>query len=327
MNRSKLLLILLSIGAAVGLLIHFSLQRPTDDARLTKLTLGYRPGVAVDLPLIQAVENGELRRAGYDIELRPYGRADLIFAALKSGEIQGSLGVPLEPLLDQAATGNYPVTAFLVWYFDSKTGYDGFIGLASGPKNVEELNDKSIASHPSKQVTYFVKQMVPTAMVKPYNPAAPLTSLDSGDVSAAYVLEPFLSIAAQNSKYRVIERNSISNRVFGGARVPAAVTVLSSSWIEKNADRAADFIAKSQSIFTAFDSTKLISARMLLQKPEFGALPSSVTASVVEPSGALPQNVSAEELDTFHSKLKGGNLIASGTIDFARLFYKPAPKQ
>jgi len=326
MNKIKITLFLVLIGlAALACWLgypHFTAKQTPEN--LTRITLAYRPGVAVDLAILAAVSDGRMQAEGFDVQLRPYGRADLIFAALKSGEIQGSLGVPLEPLLDQAASGNFPAKAYLVWYFDSKTGYDGFVTLANGVQSVAELSGKTVASHPSKQVTYFVQQMAPGASVKPYNPATPLASLDAGDVSAIYVLEPFLSIAASNPKFRILEKNSISNRLFSGQRIPAAVSILSSSWAEQHPAEADRFVTAAQNIFTAFDAKQLLSARLVLQKPDFGSLPASIAASVAEPAASLPASLEIGELENFTSTLKAGGLIKGDRLDFDALFYKSA---
>lgn len=326
-NKTLFSFSLLAIAAlAFGLgYSHFATNHEAKP--LTKITLAYRPGVAVDLALLDAVSDGHMKTDGFDVELRPYGRADLIFAALKSGEVQGSLGVPLEPLLDQAAAGNFPARAYLVWYFDSKTGYDGFVTLASGPQSFSALAGKTIASHPSKQVSFFIQQMLPNATVKPYNPVAPLASLDSQDVTAIYVLEPFLSIAAANPKFRVLEKNSISSRLFSGQRIPAAVSILSSAWAEQNPVEATKFVAAAQKAFETFDATHLEAARMILQKSEFGSLPAAVAASVAEPSGSLPASLQIGEIKAFTAALKAGGLIKDENLDFDRLFFKATPQK
>jgi hypothetical protein len=311
--------IVLLVGAVSWYVYHQPTSSPLNQPS-TKLVLGYRPGVAVDLALIDAVSSGSFTSVGIDVELKPYGRADLIFAAIKSGEIQGSLGVPLEPLIDQATKSFYPVKAFQVWYFDTTHAYDGFVTLAEGPKTIEELAGKAVASHPSKQVTYFVTKMVSGSTVKPYNPVAPLTSLDAGDVAAVYVLEPFLSIARANPRYRVMESNSISKRLFQSKRVPVAASVLSSEWLSTHASAGEQFIKVAQAAFANANNDVLARARTNLQKPEFGSLAPAVAQSVSEPLGSLPADLHKSELADFLASLKSGGLIQSDFIETDKLF-------
>jgi len=302
-------------------------QQPTA-ARRVSLTLGFRPGVVVDLALLQAVERGDFAKHGFDISLKPYGRADLIFAGLSSGEIEGSLGVPLEPLLDLAGKGQFPCRGYLVWYFDDKTPYDGLIVRADGSANtVGDLNRKSvtIGSHPSKQVTYFVSRILPEATVKPYNPAAPLTSLDSGDMAGIYALEPFLSIARTKARYRVLETSLISKRVFNNARVPAALSVLSSAWLDSHPREAAEFVRLARQAYaedTQGRDTNLVVK--LLTQPRFGLAP-EVAAQAVEPASSLPENLDKAQFQRFVTVLKQGELV-SGEVPLDKLLYVPPAK-
>ncbi|MEY2508797.1 MAG: hypothetical protein QOH01_3126 [Verrucomicrobiota bacterium] len=290
------------------------------------LTLAFRPGVAVDLGLLQAIERGDLAKQGFDITLRPYGRADLIFAAFKSGEIQGSLGIPLEPLLDQATHGAYPCRGFLVWYFDDKTPYDGMIARADGGvTTIDALQGKAVGSHPSKQVTFFVSRLFPDCSVRPYNPAAPLASLDSGDMSAVYALEPFLSVAQTNPKYRVLETNLISKRIFNNARVPAALSVLSSDWMNSHPTESAAFVRLARAAYLADvnhrDQQLVVK---ILTEPRFGLAP-DVAAKVVEPASSLPEDLDKTQFTQFATALKDGGLL-SGDVALEKLLYAPPAK-
>jgi ABC-type nitrate/sulfonate/bicarbonate transport system substrate-binding protein len=337
MKKSRILLLfcVLAIAAVVGLFIfernparsktEGAANSSTNETRVV-LTLGFRPGVVVDLALLQAVERGDLAKHGFEITLKPYGRADLIFAALNSGEIQGSLGVPLEPLLDQAAKGAYPCRGYLVWYFDDKTPYDGLIVRTdAGVDTLNDLSGKAVGSHPSKQVTFFVSRFLPGATVKPYNPAAPLTSLDSGDMAAAYVLEPFLSIVRTKGKYRILELNLISRRVFDSARVPAALSVLSSAWMDAHPAEAAEFVRLARAAY--LDDAKKRDTNLvvkILTQPRFGYT-ADVAAQVAEPSSSFPENLDKAQFQRFVAVLKEGGLF-SGEVSLNKLLYVPPAK-
>lgn len=296
-----------------------------NEREFIKLAIGFRPTVTVDLAFLQAVNNGEFKKAGFDITLKPYGRADLLFAALNSKEIQGSLGVPLEPLLSIAVKGNYPYRGYMVWYFDAKNPYDGFIVPKDSPINsLEDLDGKVVGSHPSKQVTYFVSQMLPNATIQQYNPDVPFLSVKSGDQAAAYVLEPAISMAVTSGEYKLVEKGAISRHIFRGARVPAAVSLLSENWIENHPIEAAKFIQIARTIQKKEIIQPDISAHVaLLTKKEYGGYSKEVASQVVEPSSSMPEDLDRKELLKFFQILRNGYLL-EGDIDFDKLLYIPS---
>ena len=317
----------MAVVAAAGIAALFWLRHPPavpnqlEPVSRVSLTLGFRPGVVVDLGLLQAIERGDFEKNGFDITLKPYGRADLIFSAMANGEIQGSLGVPLEPLLDQASKGAYPTRGYLVWYFDSQTPYDGLVVREGGGiQSLDDLKNRSVGSHPSKQVTHFVSLFLPDSTVKPYNPAAPFTSLESGDVAAVYVLEPFLSIARASGKYRVLETNLISKRVFGSERVPAALSVLSATWIEAQPRAAADFVRLAHAAYLTDASSRDTSLVVtILTQPRFGLTP-EVAKTAVEPVSSLPESLAPRQFQDFVTVLRKGGLL-SGDVSLEKLLY------
>lgn len=292
---------------------------------LVKLTIGFRPTVVVDLALLRAIDGGEFRRLGIDVALKPYGRADLLFAALKSEEIQGSLGVPLEPILNMAGQGEVPYRGFLLWYFDATTPYDGFVVLKNSPiMRLADLEGKVVGSHPSRQVKHFVSLMLPKATVQEYNPATPLLSVKAGEQSAAYVLEPALTQAATNGDYRIIETGSISRRVFGGDRIPAAMSLLSAKWIEANPDEARAFVELARKVHAKDSLRPNTSARVaLLGRKEFGSFSREVAERVVEPASSTPERLDRGKLRQFFNVLREGRLLP-GDLDFERLLYVPS---
>ena len=318
----------LALGGAVAILVGAVLwqaRRPTaTPAERTALAIGFRPTVVVDLALMQAVERGDFAAAGLDVTLKPYGRADLLFQALESGEIQGSAGVPLEPLLGMATQGHYLYRGYLVWYFDAAQPYDGFIVNADSPiKTLADLDGKAIGSHPSRQVKYFVGRMVPTATVQEYNPATPLLAVKSGDQAAAYVLEPAISQALASGEYRLIEPGAISKLLFGGARVPAALSLLSDAWIGTHPAEAATFVRVARAAYARSVASRKVSETVdLLGRREYGGYSANIASRVVEPASSLPEALDRDALARFFAALHEGRLL-DGQVDFDRLLYTP----
>lgn len=295
-----------------------------DEPAPVQLRLGYRPTVIVDLGLLKAVERGEFAKAGLQVELQPFGRADLLFAALKTGQIDGSLGVPLEPILGMATQGAYPYRGYIVWYFDASNPYDAFVVRKdSTVERLDDLASKAVGSHPSRQVTHFVSVMLPHSRIQQYNPAAPLLPVLSGDLEAAYVLEPIVSRAAASDEFRVIEEAAVSRLVFNGARVPAALSLLREAWIHDNPEAAAQFVRFARKVHrTELQTGDRAETVRLLSRKEYGGYPPAVASRVVEPASSFPEELSRDELDLFFEVLRQGNLLA-GQVDFDRLLYVP----
>ncbi len=319
----------IALGGAVVLALGLWLllrPQPLQGERI-KLVLGFRPTVVVDLALIRTVENGEFANAGIDVTLKPYGRADLLFAALQSNELQGSAGVPLEPLLGMATRGEYPYRGYIVWYFDGTNPYDGFLVPKDSPINsLADLDGRVVGSHPSRQVKYFVSRMLPRATIQEYNPATPLLAVKSGDQAAAYVLEPALSLALASGEYRLIEASAISREVFGGARVPAALSLLSSMWIDEHPTHAAAFVRIARTAHERELRQRDTTANVaLLGRREYGGYSADVASRVVEPASSTPEDLDRARLRQFFQVLREGRLL-DGNVDFERLLYVPPPK-
>ena len=319
----------IALGGVVVLAfgVSFLLRHRPQQAERVKLVLAFRPTVVVDLALLRAVESGEFANAGIDVTLKPYGRADLLFAALQSNEIQGSAGVPLEPLLGMATKGDYPYRGYLVWYFDGTNPYDGFLVPKDSPINsLADLDGRAVGSHPSRQVKYFVSRMLPHATIQEYNPATPLLAVMSGDQAAAYVLEPAISLALASGEYRLIEACAISRQVFGGARVPAALSLLSSTWIDEHPTHAAAFVriarAAHERELRHHDTAADVA---LLGRREYGGYSADVASRVVEPASSTPENLDRDRLRQFFQVLREGRLL-DGDVDFERLLYVPPPR-
>lgn len=309
----------------VGAVSAFLLVRRHPTA-LPTLSLGYRPNVVVDLALLLAIERGDFRRAGLEVRLAPFGRADLVFGALGSGEIDGSLGVPLEPVLNLATKGKYPYRAFRIWYFAPDRPYDGLLVSTDSPvRSLGDLKGKTVGSFPSRQISYFVSRILPESKVEQYNPATSLLNLESGSFAAIYVLDPVITQALRTGRYRLVESSSISRRLFNGEKVPAAVTLLSDRWIRANPEAATKFLELAQAAYRQSSLTSQSSAvGALLQRREFGGFPSDIADKILEPASSAPEELDRRKLELYLSVLRQGGLL-EGPVDFDRFLLMPSP--
>jgi len=89
MTQRRRIVITAILIIAVALLWLFLHETENGD-KAVSITIGYRPTAVVDLALLMAIERGDFEKESLSVSLKPYGRADLLIAALKSGQIDGS---------------------------------------------------------------------------------------------------------------------------------------------------------------------------------------------------------------------------------------------
>jgi ABC-type nitrate/sulfonate/bicarbonate transport system substrate-binding protein len=186
---------------------------------------------------------------------------------------------------------------------------------------VNALQGKAIGVYPSPQLQFFVSRILPNCTIKTYNPDVPFIGLNTGDVVAVFVKEPFISIArTKPDKYRVLEVNSISQHVFGGALVPAALSVLSSEWIEAHPKEAAKFVRLARQAYLEYITKPDIN--MVLTEPRLGGFTPEIAAQVVEPAASFPEALSRADLRRYATLLEAGGLISTN-LSFDKLLYVP----
>lgn len=188
--------------------------------------------------------------------------------------------------------------------------------------SMDDLEGKTIGVYPSRQLSFYVSRLLPGSPVKPCNPAAPLSALDSGEIGGVYALEPFVSVARTNPRYRILETNLISKRIFDGVRVPIALSVLSSAWIDLHRAESAQFIRAARAAYLS--DIRHRDARLvvkILSSPQFGLAP-EVAAEVVEPASTLPENVDSAEFARLVVALRNSSLLV-GEVSLDKLLYDP----
>jgi ABC-type nitrate/sulfonate/bicarbonate transport system substrate-binding protein len=313
------------IAAGLGAASLAAMRAPVAHAAAPMpIRFGYRPTVAIDLAFVRAASLGEFAAAGFDVTLVPFARSDQIGAALMTGELDGSTGVPLEPFVTLAAKGAIPARAFWVWYFDPKIAYDGFlVPAASRAQSIADLQTARISSYPSAQVSYLLKKMLPHAAITPYDTAHPLGAFEGGMADAVFSIEPTLSQAVASGECRLIEPSAIARHVFGGERVPAAVSLVRAQWLDENPAEANRFLSMVRRIHTEnrkADSRDWKTA--LLTNPKFGGFSESVAARVVEPASSPAEAVTAAQFARFQDLLRDIGALDK-PVDFRKLVYTP----
>lgn len=291
------------------------------DSPMPTIRVGFRPSVIVDLAFLKAYSENLFEESGLPVKLVPYGRPDLMATAAGNGEIDAALGMPLETFL--AASEDQPLgRGYLWWYFSQDVAYDALVVPADSRIQAgDELPGLRVGSHPSKQVTYFVGLMAGSAQaVKPYNPAAPFLSLRSREVDAIYVLEPFVTDAASDPGFKIIETSSISKRLFDGEKVPAALSVVTSKFLNEQPELAAKFVDLALSAYRDMPADPDWRAAVLGKK-EFGGWDEKRAREVKEPASSTPDQLDPASFARFCEKLKNGGLL-DRDVDLDSIIYR-----
>lgn len=275
-----------------------------------EVRVGFRPSVIVDLAFLKSYSEGRFLQEGLSIKLVPFGRPDLLATAAENGEIDAVLGMPLETFLTASET-KLLGKGYLWWYFAQDVPYDALVVPAgSDIRSLDDLSGRKVGSHPSKQVSYFVKLMAGAhSTVKPYNAAAPFLTLRAKEVDAIYVLEPFVTEALADPGLQVIDTSSISKSIFNGERVPAAVSLVTTRFLTSEPELADVFVKAALAAYKELPDDQSWRPSVLGKK-EFGGWDQTRALKVKEPASSTSDKIDAAAFARFCEKLKEGGLIS-----------------
>lgn len=279
-----------------------------------EVRVGFRPSVIVDLAFLRYYSEGRFLQEGLSIRLVPFGRPDLLATAAENGEIDAVLGMPLETFLTASETKSLG-KGYLWWHFAPDVPYDALVvPTDSDIRAFGDLQGRKVGSHPSKQVSQFVKLMAgPQATVKPYNAAAPFLTIRAKEVDAIYVLEPFVTEALADPGLQVIETSSISKNIFNGKRVPAALSLVTTGFLNRKPELAEVFVRAALAAYKELPDDQSWRPRVLGKK-EFGGWDQARALKVKEPASSTPDEIDAAAFALFCEKLKEGGLISHEVV-------------
>ncbi len=215
--------LLTGAAAAAGTVV---LGAPAIAQARPKLAIGYWP-IAGGLAFFAAVERGFFKDAGLDVEAVRFAGPNQVVEALIAGRIDGSANGTASTALalgDAQAPGL--LKFFATNYANATHVLDHIVVPKDSPlKTVKDLAGKRYACGPGINNITLAKAIleragVPDPKVTELPLGQLLPSLASGQLDAAYVLEPTAVIGRRQNISRILETAVISKYVLGDAATP-----------------------------------------------------------------------------------------------------------
>jgi NitT/TauT family transport system substrate-binding protein len=234
-------------GAALAIAAHGCTQSQSQVSGSSnskdpgKISIGFWP-VAAGLPLFLAVKKGYFQEAGLDVEAVKFASANQVAEALIAGRLQG--------------TGNGVASGALGLAEITSPGL--FKILVSNPSNVEyvleqvivakdspiqsiaDLKGKKFATGPGAQNKVIGEALltaagVPDPKVQQLEINQHVPAIESGQIDAAYTLEPTGTVGAMKGITRVLENGVVAKYILGDPKAPwfGGSAALSTKFIEQ----------------------------------------------------------------------------------------------
>jgi len=233
--------------AAVGA----SLGTPIFAQARTKAKIGYWP-ISGGLAFFSAVERGFFTEAGIDMEAVRFAGPNQVVEAMIAGRIDGSANGTSSPTLalgDAQAPGSIQ---FVCMNFANATFViDHILVPKDSPiKSISEIAGKRYACGPGINNVTLARAVLDGAGVKDTRvielPGPQLLpSLASGQIDAAYVLEPTAVVGRKQGISRILETAVISKYVLGDSQAPwfGGAASLRTEFIKANPEAARKLVA------------------------------------------------------------------------------------
>ena len=215
-----------------------------------KIIIGFWP-IAAGLPLYLALEKGYFKEAGLDVDGNKSAGAQQVVEGLIAGRVQGSangtgsgnlaLGEILQPGLFKIIASN-PSNA--------KNVLDEIIVAKDSPiKTIADLKGKKVVSGPGPQNQALAKGILEKNGIE--NPQVTqleikqhVAAIQSGQIDAAYTLEPTGTVGSLKGITRTLETGVIAKYILGNPDAPwfGGSATLSTQFIKESPETANKYI-------------------------------------------------------------------------------------
>lgn len=239
----------LSLIGKTGLITAVSGVAPQVFSQEKKLTIGYWP-IAAGLPFFTAMEKGFFKQAGVNVEAVKFASPNQVVDAMVAGRIDGCAnGVAITALALADAQMPDSIKFTCMNFANEKYILDQFIvPINSQVSLISELSGKKVACGPGINNVTLAKAIlqgngITNAQVIELPITQILPALASGQIDAAYVLEPTAVIGKQQKISKSIGAGVVSKYVLGD-NLPwfgGAAALLSKTFKEK-ADMVPKFL-------------------------------------------------------------------------------------
>jgi NitT/TauT family transport system substrate-binding protein len=241
----------LSAGAALAIATHGCTQpqaqtpanatAPSSSENPGKISIGFWP-VASGLPLFVAEKKGYFKEAGLEVEVVKFASPNQVAEALIAGRLQGTgngVASGVLGLSEITSPGLFKIIAANPSNVDYKLD-QVIVGKNSPIQTVTDLKDKKFATGPGAQNLAIAQAILAAAGVK--NPQIQqieirqhLGAIESGQIDAAYTLEPTGTVGEVKGITRILENGVVSKYILGDPKAPwfGGAAVLSTKFIQQ----------------------------------------------------------------------------------------------
>jgi NitT/TauT family transport system substrate-binding protein len=237
----------LGVGAGLALAAHACSQPTNKVAQGSgsespgKIAMGFWP-VASGLPLFLAVEKGYFQEAGLEVEAVKFANPNQVAEALIAGRLQGTGNGVASGALGLAEITS-PGLFKILTANPSNVDYaldQVIVSQKSDIQSIQDLKDKKFATGPGAQNLAIAEAILSAAgvaepKVQQIEISQHVAAIESGQIDAAYTLEPTGTVGTLKGLTRVLENGVVSKYILGDAQAPwfGGSAVLSSKFIEQ----------------------------------------------------------------------------------------------
>jgi len=247
MNIRRRHFLQLGSGVALAIATH-ACNRPSAQVSGTgsskdpgKISIGFWP-VASGLPLFVALKKGYFEKAGLNVEAVKFASPNQVAEALIAGRLQGTgngVASGALGLAEITSPGLFKILAANP--SNAKYVLDQVIvAKDSSIRSVADLNGKKLATGPGAQNKAIAEAILSAAGVS--NPTVKqleinqhVAAIESGQIDAAYTLEPTGTVGAMKGITRVLENGVVAKYILGDPMAPwfGGSAALSTKFIEQ----------------------------------------------------------------------------------------------
>jgi len=294
-----------------------------------KIVVGYWP-IAAGLPLYLALEKGYFKEAGLDVEGNKSAGAQQVVEGLIARRVQGSangtgssnlaLGEILQPGLFKIIASN-PSNA--------KNVLDQIIVAKNSPiKTIADLKGKKVASGPGPQNQALAKGILEKNGIE--NPQVTqleikqhVAAIQSGQIDAAYTLEPTGTVGSLKGITRTLESGVIAKYILGNPDAP---------WFGGSATLSTQFIKESPEAAKKYIEVYRRAIKTIREKPDevrkyltgYTAIEGDLAKAVPLPAFRMYDEFTASDIKYFQQffDYMTEKQVFSKKLDVASLMYK-----
>ncbi len=238
------------MGGTAGAVLTNTLSSSAQ-SKAPKIVIGY-PAVTPALPLYLALEKGYFKQAGLDVEAIAFANPQDVVEGIIAGKIQAAgngvssgnlaIGEDKSPENFKIICSNSSNTKFVLEQF--------VVAKNSEIRQISELNGKKVCSGLGPQNIALAKAILakngyPNAQILPLSFDKHIAAIASGEVDAAYTLEPIGTVGRSEDKTRTLEAGVVSKYILGDPLAPwfGGSAAISTKFLKEYPEIAQQFIA------------------------------------------------------------------------------------